>query len=73
MKNIPMITGIQASTVEIKQVPCSVLNMMFFNKLKDPNNGITYSSGTIRKRYDMQVEDFLVSDNLHGVSYFHKE
>ncbi|XP_032670943.1 cilia- and flagella-associated protein 300-like isoform X2 [Odontomachus brunneus] len=59
--------GIQASTVEIKQVPCSVLSMTFFNKLKDPNNGITYSSGTIRKRYDMQVEDFLISDNLHGM------
>ncbi|XP_014472654.1 PREDICTED: uncharacterized protein C11orf70 homolog [Dinoponera quadriceps] len=59
--------GIQASSVEIKQVPCTVLNMTFFNKLKDPSNGITYSSGTISKRYDTQVEDFLISDNLRGM------
>lgn len=64
-----MITGIQASSVEIKQVPCSVLNMTFFNKLKDPNNKIAHSSGTIFKKYDMQVEDFVISDNLRGVSY----
>ncbi|XP_025152809.1 uncharacterized protein C11orf70 homolog [Harpegnathos saltator] len=63
--------GIQASDVEIKQIPCTVLSMNFFNKLKDPNNGIIYSSGIISKRYDMQVEDFLVSDNLRGVSYLH--
>lgn len=63
--------GIRASSVEIKQVPCSVLSMSFFNKLKDPNNGIVYDSGTICKRYDTQVEDFLVSDNLRGVRYFY--
>ncbi|CAL1681742.1 unnamed protein product [Lasius platythorax] len=59
--------GIRASSVEIKQVPCSVLSMSFFNKLKDPDNGITYSSGMICKKFDMQVEDFLVSDNLRGM------
>ncbi|KAM0731004.1 Cilia and flagella-associated protein 300 [Formica fusca] len=59
--------GIQASSVEIKQVPCSVLCMSFFNKLKDPDNGIIRGSGTICKRYDMQIEEFLVSDNLHGM------
>ncbi|XP_025269552.1 uncharacterized protein C11orf70 homolog [Camponotus floridanus] len=59
--------GIRASSVEIKQVPCSVLSMSFFNKLKDPDNGIVHDSGTICKRYDMQVEDFLVSDNLRGM------
>ncbi|XP_072764303.1 cilia- and flagella-associated protein 300 isoform X2 [Anoplolepis gracilipes] len=59
--------GIRASSVEVKQVPCSVLSMSFFDKLKNPDNGITYSSGTICKRCDMQVEDFLISDNLHGM------
>ncbi|XP_012530005.3 cilia- and flagella-associated protein 300 [Monomorium pharaonis] len=59
--------GIQASSVQIKQVPCSVLSMSFFNKLRDSNNGIVYNSGTICKRYDLQVEDFLVSDNLRGM------
>lgn len=43
--------------------------MSFFNKLKDPNNEITYSSGKICKRLDTQVEDFVVSDNLRGVRY----
>lgn len=50
-------------------MPCSVLNMSFFNKLKVPANGITYNSGTISKRCDTQVEDFIVSDNLRGVRY----
>lgn len=59
--------GIQASSVQIKQVPCSVLSMSFFNKLKNTDNGIVHSSGTICKRYDLQVEDFLVSDNLRGM------
>ncbi|KYN08156.1 PREDICTED: uncharacterized protein C11orf70 homolog [Cyphomyrmex costatus] len=59
--------GIQASSVQIKQVPCSVLSMSFFDKLKDPDNKITYSSGKICKRYDLQIEDFLVSDNLRGM------
>ncbi|XP_020288836.1 uncharacterized protein C11orf70 homolog [Pseudomyrmex gracilis] len=59
--------GIRASSVEVKQVPCSVLSMSFFNRLKDPDNKITCSSGTICKRYDTQIEDFLVSDNLRGM------
>ncbi|KYM89672.1 Uncharacterized protein C11orf70 like protein [Atta colombica] len=59
--------GIQASSVQIKQVPCSILNMSFFDKLKDPDNRIVYNSGTICKRYDLQIEDFLISDNLRGM------
>ncbi|KAG5327726.1 CF300 protein, partial [Pseudoatta argentina] len=58
---------IQASSVQIKQVPCSILSMSFFDKLKDPDNRIVYNSGTICKRYDLQIEDFLVSDNLRGM------
>ncbi|XP_043526754.1 cilia- and flagella-associated protein 300-like isoform X2 [Frieseomelitta varia] len=56
--------GITASSVEIKPIPCSVLNMSFFNKLKDPENAVVYKSGIICKRYDMEIENFLISDNL---------
>ncbi|KYN32340.1 Uncharacterized protein C11orf70 like protein [Trachymyrmex septentrionalis] len=59
--------GIQASSVQIKQVPCSILSMSFFDKLKDPDNRIIYNSGTICKRYDSQIEDFLISDKLRGM------
>ncbi|XP_076683102.1 cilia- and flagella-associated protein 300 [Andrena cerasifolii] len=59
--------GIVASTIEIKPVPCSVLNMSFFDKLKDHENGIIHRSGTICKRYDAEVESLLVSDNLRGM------
>ncbi|XP_043259099.1 cilia- and flagella-associated protein 300-like [Colletes gigas] len=59
--------GIIASHVEIKTVPCSILNMSFFDKMKDPKNGIVQKTGTICKRYDMEVESLLVSDNLRGM------
>nr|XP_033338244.1 cilia- and flagella-associated protein 300-like [Megalopta genalis] len=59
--------GITSSIVETKPVPCSVLSMSFFNKLKDPENGIVYKSGAICKRYDMEIDNFLVCDNLRGV------
>lgn len=59
--------GITASTVETKPVPCSVLSMSFFDKLQDPENKIVYRSGNICKRYDMDIESFLVSDNLRGM------
>ncbi|XP_017885404.1 cilia- and flagella-associated protein 300-like [Ceratina calcarata] len=59
--------GISASTVEIEPVPCSVLNMSFFSKLKDPKNGIVHKSGSICKRYDTELENFLISDNLRGM------
>lgn len=62
--------GIVASSVEIKPVPCSVLNMTFFNKLKDPKNGVVHESGIICKRYDMEIENFLISDNLRAVWIF---
>lgn len=48
-------------------MPCSVLNMSFFNKIKDFENGVVHKSGTICKRYDMEIDGFLISDNLRGV------
>ncbi|XP_076222253.1 cilia- and flagella-associated protein 300 isoform X2 [Nomia melanderi] len=59
--------GITPATVEIKPVPCSVLSMSFFNKLKNPENGIVYKSGAIRKKYDMEIHNFLISDHLRGM------
>ncbi|XP_017758798.1 PREDICTED: uncharacterized protein C11orf70 homolog [Eufriesea mexicana] len=59
--------GIIASSIEVKPISCSALNMTFFNKLKDPKNGIVHKSGTICKRYDIEIENFLVSDNLRGM------
>ncbi|XP_076657626.1 cilia- and flagella-associated protein 300 [Halictus rubicundus] len=59
--------GTTSSVVEIKPVPCSVLSMSFFDKLKDTENGIVYKTGTICKRYDMEIDNFLVSDNLRGM------
>ncbi|XP_076238505.1 cilia- and flagella-associated protein 300 [Calliopsis andreniformis] len=59
--------GITAGTVEIKPVPCSVVSMSFFDKLRNPESGIVHRSGAIRKRYDTEIENFLVSDNLRGM------
>ncbi|XP_001122247.5 cilia- and flagella-associated protein 300 isoform X1 [Apis mellifera] len=56
-----------ASSVEINPISCSVLNMSFFNKLKDPKNGIVHKSGAICKRFDMEIENFLISDNLRAM------
>ncbi|KAI4497237.1 hypothetical protein M0802_007721 [Mischocyttarus mexicanus] len=56
--------GIIASTVDVEQIPCSVINMSFFDKLRNPDKGIISSSGVIRKRYDREIHDFLVSDKL---------
>ncbi|XP_015172855.1 PREDICTED: uncharacterized protein C11orf70 homolog [Polistes dominula] len=56
--------GIIASTVDVEQLPCSVINMSFFDKLRNPDNGIISISGVIRKRYDSEIHDFLVSDKL---------
>lgn len=44
--------------------------MSFFNKLKDPKNGIVHKSGAICKRFDMEIENFLISDNLRAVWIF---
>lgn len=44
--------------------------MTFFNKLKDPKNGVVHKSGIICKRYDMEIENFLISDNLRAVWIF---
>ncbi|KAK1123004.1 hypothetical protein K0M31_008640 [Melipona bicolor] len=41
--------------------------MSFFNKLKDPENAVVHKSGIICKRYDMEIENFLISDNLRGM------
>ncbi|XP_051160212.1 cilia- and flagella-associated protein 300-like isoform X2 [Leptopilina boulardi] len=59
--------GTVASSVEVKQLQCSVLNMSFFDKLKNSDNNIVYNSGAIHKRYDEEIDEFLVSDNLRAM------
>lgn len=44
------------------------MNMSFFDKLKNPENNIIHDSGTICKRWDIDIDGILVSDNLRGVS-----
>lgn len=53
--------------MDVEQIPCSVINMSFFDKLRNPDKGIISSSGVIRKRYDSEIHDFLVSDKLREV------
>lgn len=42
--------------------------MSFFNKLQNPDNGIINNSGVICKRYDNEINNFLVSDKLREVN-----
>ncbi|XP_043284853.1 cilia- and flagella-associated protein 300-like [Venturia canescens] len=59
--------GIPASSITIKQIPCSVMNMSFFDKVKNPENKIIHDSGTICKRWDTEIDGIMVSDNLRGM------
>ena len=56
-----------ASSVTVKQIPCSILNMSFFDKLKNPKNKIIHNSGIICKRSEIDIDGILVADNLRGV------
>lgn len=59
--------GIIASEVELNQIPCTILSMNFFEKLKNPENNIVYSSGSIRPKCEEQINGIFVSDNLRRV------
>ncbi|KAF7997894.1 hypothetical protein HCN44_009292 [Aphidius gifuensis] len=61
------IQGFVASKVETKQISCSVVSMSFFDKLKDPKNNIVYESGSIRQRYETEINGIMVSDNLRSM------
>ncbi|GAB1603680.1 cilia- and flagella-associated protein 300-like, partial [Argonauta hians] len=54
--------GQKASKVDIEIIPCSVLSMEFFDRLKE--SGIVLEGGSIQKCYDEFYEDFIVSDEL---------
>ncbi|XP_011298111.1 uncharacterized protein C11orf70 isoform X1 [Fopius arisanus] len=56
--------GIVANEVEINQIPCTVLSMEFFERLKNPENNIVYNSGSIRQKCEEQIDGIFVSDNL---------
>ncbi|KAJ8672648.1 hypothetical protein QAD02_003907 [Eretmocerus hayati] len=59
--------GILADSVEVKPVPCTVLNTSFFDRLADPENGVVSISGNIRQRYEMEIEGFVIYDNLRAM------
>ncbi|XP_057331287.1 cilia- and flagella-associated protein 300-like isoform X2 [Microplitis mediator] len=56
-----------ASEVEVKQIPCSIMSMAFFDKLKNPDNNIVYASGNIHQKYDDFIDGILVPDNLRAM------
>ncbi|KAK7789525.1 hypothetical protein R5R35_000831 [Gryllus longicercus] len=56
--------GESCGDIDYEQLLCSVTSMRFFDRLKDPNNGITMSDGYIRKCLDTKIDDFFVSDKL---------
>lgn len=60
--------GFLATDVEVKQIPCSITNMSFFDKLKNPENNIVHKSGCLRQKYDGDIDGILVADNLRAVS-----
>lgn len=57
-----------ADEVEIKQIPCSIMSMTFFDKLKNLDNNIIHAMGNIRQKFDDFVDGILVSDNLRAVN-----
>ncbi|XP_067013831.1 cilia- and flagella-associated protein 300 [Anabrus simplex] len=59
-----LLPGVSVSSVEVKQVPCSILSMNFFDRLEDPSNGISCGGGRLMRCLDQQVDEFLVSDEL---------
>lgn len=59
-----------ASEVEVKQIPCSIVSMAFFDKLKNPDNNIVYASGNIHQKYDDFIDGILVPNNLRALSIF---
>ncbi|KAK0171719.1 hypothetical protein PV328_005137 [Microctonus aethiopoides] len=66
-KNSYTLAGLIASDIEIKQIPCSITSMAFFDKLKDSNNNIVNDSDHIRQRFDIEIDGILVSNNLRGM------
>ncbi|XP_046414196.1 cilia- and flagella-associated protein 300-like [Neodiprion fabricii] len=59
--------GITATQVKAEQLPCSVLTMSFFDKLKDPSNNITYDSNKIRKTIRYNEAGEMITDNLRAM------
>ncbi|XP_029633935.1 cilia- and flagella-associated protein 300-like isoform X2 [Octopus sinensis] len=54
--------GQKASKVDIEIVPCTLLSMEFFDRLKE--NGVIYESGRLYKCFDEYYENFAISDEL---------
>ncbi|XP_046989290.1 cilia- and flagella-associated protein 300-like isoform X1 [Schistocerca americana] len=66
-KSTPPPYGIAADTVEIKQVPCTVTSMSFFDPLLDSDNGIVRGDGWISKCMIYSIDGFEIYDELGKV------
>ncbi|XP_012252701.2 cilia- and flagella-associated protein 300-like isoform X1 [Athalia rosae] len=59
--------GIIATEVKTEHIPCSVLAMSFFDRLKEPENNITYDSNKIRQTMKYNEDGDLITDNLKAM------
>lgn len=58
-------TASEIDNVTVEEVPATVLNMEFFDKLEKCD--VVRESGRIVKCFDEVVEDFVISDELRKV------
>ncbi|CAI8019472.1 Cilia- and flagella-associated protein 300 [Geodia barretti] len=61
----PLSMASAVTSVEVDQVPCTLLSMNFFDRLK--SSGIVRENGAIVKCFDEMYDNFLVSDELRKV------
>lgn len=53
------------ATIEIEEVPCTVLSMEFFDKIYEC--GIILEDGTIRKCFEEYIDGIIVADELRNL------
>lgn len=56
---------VDKQSVDVEEVPCTVLSMDFFDRLED--NNIVMKSGNIQKCYDEFHEGITIADELRKV------
>nr|CAD7414187.1 unnamed protein product [Timema poppensis] len=56
--------GVRAESVEVQQVPCSVVSMSFFNPLTKPDSGIVTSNDSLVKCPYDEIGGFTITDEL---------
>ncbi|CAH1403688.1 unnamed protein product [Nezara viridula] len=56
--------GVPASKVEYEPLAATLTSMAFFDRILDPANNLTRSSGEIRQCYEDKCEGFFIDDNI---------